>query len=252
MTLTKTSLYFNEEQLSVLDANRIPKHVAIIPDGNRRWAKNQNSEIQKGHKEGATTLIDIVESARDLGVQILTFYLFSTENWNRPSWEIDALMLLLNSFLLDQRQQMIDNGISLHTIGDLSRFPQHIQKTISETKSATAEGKQIQLIFALNYGGRDEIRRAFQDLLSDYEKQKIKKEDISEKLISQYLDTAEWPDPDLLIRTGGEQRVSNYMLWQISYTEFYTATVLWPDFSPTHLLEALINFQHRERRLGGT
>lgn len=246
------SIHFNEAQLASLDITKTPKHVAIIPDGNRRWARNQNSEISDGHREGATTLIDIVEAARDLGVKILTFYLFSTENWTRPDWEIEALMLLLETFLIDQRQPMIDNGISLQTIGDLSRFPPSIQKTIQESKDATADCQQIQLVFALNYGGRDEIRRAFQNILVDYDSRKIRKEDVSEELISRHLDTAKWPDPDLLIRTGGELRISNYMLWQISYTELYVENVLWPDFTAGHLLEALLNFQQRERRLGGT
>lgn len=246
------SLLFAPEQLSLLDKNRIPRHVAIIPDGNRRWAKNQQTSTEQGHREGSNAIIEIVKAAKDLGVKILTFYLFSTENWTRPKEEIAALMWLLEDFLYRQTNAMLENNIRLQTIGDLERLPPRALKAVNDTMAATRHCDQIEMVLALNYGSRDEICRAVKKIVGDCCEKKIHEEEIDEDLISKYLDTSQWLDPDLLIRTSGEIRVSNFLLWQISYTEIYVADVLWPDFKPANLLDALINFQKRERRLGGT
>lgn len=243
--------YYTAEQTVFLDLHHIPKHVAFIPDGNRRWAKRQKMQVAEGHKEGSDNLIEIVKAGKELGIRNFTFYLFSTENWSRPQEEIDALMWLLHTYLIEQRPTFLEEGTRLCTIGDLSALPDYVNDTIRETKQITAHCKEVDLIFALNYGSRDEIKRAIQAIAKDVENKKITPEQISEKMISQHLDTAPWGDPDLLIRTSGELRVSNYLLWQISYAEIFSSNVLWPDFTTHHLLEALISFQKRERRLGG-
>lgn len=244
--------FFSQEEIALLDKTRVPHHVAIIPDGNRRWAKKKHSPTEEGHREGIDTIMEVVKAGKELGVKIITFYLLSTENWNRSKQEIAALMWLLQTYLINQQKTMIQNGIRLQTIGDLSRFPPHLLQTIEETKCATSSCNKIEMVFALNYGGRDDIRRGFQALLEDYSKNLFNATDVNELLISRYLDTAQWKDPDLLIRTSGELRISNFLLWQISYSEIYVTNVLWPDFTPKHFLEALMNFQKRDRRLGGT
>lgn len=243
----ETVRFYTEEETSCLEKDSIPKHVAIIPDGNRRWAKKQQSSIESGHREGADNLMDIVKAGKEIGLKTLTFYLFSTENWTRSKEEVDALMWLLPTYLQEQCQTMIDHDIRLGTIGDLTRLPADTLKVIDETKQATAHCQAIDMVLALNYGSRDELRRAFQRMLQD----NVNSEEVTENLISQYLDTARWTDPDLLIRTSGEIRFSNFLLWQISYAEVHIEEVLWPDFSPHHLLNAIISFQKRNRRLGG-
>lgn len=242
---------FHPSELARLDRSRIPQHIAIIPDGNRRWAKKRLSSVQEGHREGADTLMEIVKAAKELGIKGITFYSFSTENWNRPPEEVMALMALFTSYLTEQREEMVQSGIKLETIGDLSELPSFLCKTIHETKLATQECNKVSLILALNYGSRNEICRAFRAILNDYDHHYLSKEDINEETISRYLDTHRWGDPDLLIRTSGELRVSNFLLWQISYSEIHVAPVLWPDFTPQHLIEAIIDFQGRQRRWGG-
>lgn len=243
---------FSPEDVALLDKNRIPNHIAIIPDGNRRWAKEKNTSSESGHREGADTIMDIVKAGKELGIKVITFYLFSTENWARPQEEVAALMWLLQSYLIEQKQLMIDEGISLQTIGDLTRFHPLVLDTILETKAATEACDKIEMVFALNYGGRDDIRRAIQKVGRDLAKGLIQEADVTESLISRYLDTAHWKDPDLLIRTSGEIRISNFLLWQISYAEIFVTQTLWPNFTSRHLLEALIDFQKRQRRHGGT
>lgn len=242
---------FHPSQLARLDRTRMPKHIAIIPDGNRRWAKKRLSSIQNGHQEGADTLMEIVKAAQELDILKITLYGFSTENWNRPPEEVMALMLLFTTYLTEQREEMVQNQIKLETIGDLSALPSFLRKAIHDTKVATQDCNKISLILALNYGSRDEICRAFRAMLNDYDNQCLKREEINEITISRYLDTHKWGDPELLIRTSGELRVSNFLLWQISYSEIYVAPVLWPDFSPQHFLEAILDYQGRERRWGG-
>ena len=244
--------YFSSEQLSTLDKSRVPNHVAIIPDGNRRWAKKHNVSTFQGHRQGADILMDIVKASKELGVKVVTFYIFSTENWTRDEEEVQAVLWLLETYVTEQCQTMIEHGIRLQTIGDLKRLPDSVKQALQATKDATAECHDIEMIFAVNYGGRDEIRRAVQAILDDYANQQLKREEVTERLISRYLDTNRWNDPELLIRTSGELRFSNFLIWQTSYTETYIADILWPDFNPTNLLEAVFSFQKRERRLGGT
>lgn len=243
---------FHRSQLERLDRARIPQHIAIIPDGNRRWAKKRLSSVQQGHREGADTLMEIVKAAQELEIKDLTFYSFSTENWNRPPEEVLALMALFTAYLTEQREEMVQSGIKLETIGDLTALPPLLREVIDETKLATQDCRGINLILALNYGSRNEICRAFRSMLEDYDRHSLIKEEINEATISRYLDTHKWRDPDLLIRTSGEFRVSNFLLWQICYSEIHMAPVLWPDFTPQHLIEAIIDFQTRERRWGGT
>jgi undecaprenyl diphosphate synthase len=244
------TIYFPEET-AVLDQTRIPTHIALIPDGNRRWARERNSSSEEGHKKGADTIMDIVKASKELGIKAITFYLFSTENWKRSKEEFTFLMWLLQSFLNNQKKAMLEKGIRLQTIGDLTRLPASALQTIRATKDATAHCDKIEMILALNYGGRDDICRAVRKLTKDVLNGTVKEEEITESLISSYLDTTHWKDPDLLIRTSGELRISNFLLWQISYSEIYVKDVLWPDFTPKHLLEAIVNFQARQRRHGG-
>lgn len=247
-----TTTFFSPQQLACLDKTRIPSHVAIIPDGNRRWAKKQQEDYEKGHEAGATNLIEIVKAAKTIGIKALTFYLFSTENWVRSKEEVAALMWLLQDFLKEHCEEMQAQGVSLKTIGDLEALPKEVLTVVEETIEATRQCEQIDMILALNYGGRDEIRRVFHRLLDHYADGNLKKEEVTEKLIASYLDTELWGDPDLLIRTSGEMRLSNFLLWQLSYTEIYVTQLLWPEFKPSDLLDAVADFQKRERRLGGT
>lgn len=243
--------YFSEDQLVGLEKAKVPAHIAIIPDGNRRWAKSRKFDISQGHQKGADNLITIVKAAKELGIKSIVFYLFSTENWLRDSVEVQALLWLMELFLVEQRQPMVQNNIKFHTIGNLNRFSDRIKRTIEETKTATADCNGIDMIAALNYGARDEITRSIKKLIDEFQEGRIVKEDITEHLITQYLDTAAWPDPELLIRTSGENRISNFLLWQISYSELYVADIFWPEFTPHHLLDAIRYYQNRDRRLGG-
>ena len=242
--------YYNLDQLVPLDLTRIPRHIAIVMDGNRRWAKKSAHKVSEGHRCGADILIDIIKAAKELGVKVMTLYVFSTENWDRPEEEVAALMLLFESYIRAKIPTMLENGMHFDTIGELSRFPQGVKEAIDQAKAATAECSDIQVIFAMNYGARDEMKRAVQNMLRDYALNKLSIEKVTEETISSYLDTGAYPDPDLLIRTGGEQRISNYLLWQSSYAEFYFTDLFWPEFTPEALLEAVLDFQSRERRLG--
>lgn len=247
-----SSPIYSPQQLALIDKTNIPHHVAIIPDGNRRWAQRRHERSESGHRSGANVIVETVKAAKELGVKAITFYLFSTENWSRSPEEIAALMWLLQEFLYEQCPTMQADGVRLQTIGNLAKLPNDALKAIEETKHATENGSNIDMILALNYGSRDEICRAFHRILDDCLSQKITKEQINEELISRYLDTTPWGDPDLFIRTSGENRVSNFLLWQLSYTELYICEALWPDFTPNHFLDAIIDFQKRDRRLGGT
>lgn len=242
---------YTEEELLSLDMQKVPSHVAIIMDGNRRWAKKHAYTSVKGHLQGAEAVITTVSAALELGVKVITIFALSTENWTRSSFEIESLMYLYRKFLIEQRDFMVREGVKVETIGDLSRMPKEVLEAIEESKKATTHCSRIRLVLAFNYGGRDDIRRAVVALCKDYKVNKIKEEDISEALVAQYLDTSCWGDPQLLIRTSGEKRISNFLLWQISYTELYVTDVLWPDFDQKELLKAIIEYQSRERRLGG-
>ena len=239
------------KQISQVLLRPIPEHIAIIMDGNRRWARQRGLPGTYGHWKGAEVISEILSFASKLGVKVLTLYSFSTENWARPKREIDQLMRVIAFYLRKKKQSMIEESVRLETIGDLSRLPSFVQERLEQTKQETALGSKIRLVLALNYGGRDEIKRAVEKIATDLEIGKIVKNQISEDLISNYLDTASLGDPSLFIRTSGEQRLSNFLLWQMSYTEVYLTKTLWPDFEQKDLLEAIFEFQSRERRRGG-
>ncbi len=219
-------------------------------DGNRRWALIRNQPIIKGYEKGLQTLIRTAEAAVHMGIEVLTVYAFSTENWNRSKEEKEAVFQLIEDSLKEYRQKLTLGGIQVNTIGDLSKLPSSLQKGLLSIKKETSRGKKLKLFLALNYGGRDEILRSVKKILQDYDQNLISKEELTEKRFSTYLDTASIEDPDLLIRTSGEKRVSNFLLWQISYSEIYVTETLWPDFSKKDFEEAVLDYQTRQRRLG--
>lgn len=225
----------------------IPKHIAIILDGNGRWAKKRLLPRAMGHKAGCETLEKIVEDCARLGVSYLTVYGFSTENWKRSEEEVSALMNLFRLYMKKLMEVANNNNVLVKMIGDKSRFATDIIEGIDKLVDSTKNNTGMVFTFAVNYGSRDEIKRAISNIISD----NIKAEDISEELISSYLDTAGTPDPDLLIRTSGEFRISNYLLWQIAYSEIYITDTLWPDFNKNELIKAIENYNQRERRFGG-
>lgn len=233
-----------------LDPTNIPHHVAIIMDGNRRWARQNDFSLKEGYLIGAETLGNIIKSSIDLGIKVLTVYAFSTENWARQQEEIDTIIDIFEYCLSFHKQTLQDEGVRLNVIGDLTRFPKRVMDTFYETKNATANGKKLDLILAINYGGRDEIKRAFIKLIDALENKQIKKEDITEDIITTYLDTKDFKDPDLIIRTANENRLSNFLLWQASYSEIYISDVLWPEFANENFLKAIDDFQKRKRRGG--
>ena len=229
---------------------RVPKHVAIIMDGNRRWAEKRGLAIEAGHWQGAETLFSIVESSIKLGIKVLTVYAFSTENWGRSNREVESIMQLLQIYLKKMKVKMQKNGVKLRTIGDLNPFSEGLKNILDEVKSATSDGNVIDLVLALNYGGRDDLRRAAIKIFEEVEEGRLQKEEISEAIFSRYLDTAEIGDPDLVIRTSGEKRISNFLLWQISYSEVHLTDVLWPDFTEKDLVKAMKEYNKRDRRVG--
>lgn len=229
----------------------IPKSIAIILDGNGRWAERRNLPRAMGHKAGCETLEKTVEDCVRLGVECLTVCAFSTENWKRSALEVGALMKLLRFYMVKLIDVANKNNVKAVMIGDESRFEPDIRKGIKKLIEATKNNTGMVFAFAINYGGRDEIKRAVENIVDDVESGKISKSDISEELISSYLDTKDLPDPDLLIRTSGELRVSNFLLWQIAYSEFYITDTLWPDFDKEELLKAIESYSHRQRRFGG-
>ena len=243
--------FFSSEQLGLIDPLRVPAHIAVIMDGNRRWAKQRNLPPMMGHWEGAEVLTDVVKAASELGVKTLTVFSFSTENWTRPKLEIEALMNIFEIYLQRKRELMVRDGIRLDAIGDFSRWPQKVKDAFNETKKATEKCQKVNLVLALNYGGRDEIRRAVSKIIAMHDEKRLDVNEITEDLIASQLDTAKFGDPELLIRTSGEMRVSNFLLWQLSYAEIYATDVLWPDFSPKHLYDAVVAYQSRMRRKGG-
>lgn len=246
----QSQCYTNEE-LALVQQSLIPQHVAIIPDGNRRWAKRHSSfNPMKGHWAGASVVTKIVEAASDLGIKVLTIYTFSTENWQRPHLEVKTLLAIFEKFLRENRLKMVSLGVRFGTIGDTTPFPPEVKKEIKKTIEATHQCEGMDLVLAMNYGARDEMRRAMLSMMRDCEQRKLSRDQITEETITKYLDTAAYGDPELLIRTSGERRISNFLLWQLAYTEVYVSEVLWPDFTPRDLLEAVYDFQKRTRRLG--
>lgn len=238
------------EKQPVNKCNYACKHVAIIMDGNRRWAKSRGLPGIAGHWKGAETLSCIVEGALDLGIKSLTAYSFSSENWRRPEEEIQSLMELFEVQITKEKQRLCKNGVRLSTIGDLSNFPPSVTRAFEECEEATKNGNRMDLILALGYGARDEICRAVKGILKDYNEGKVDSSEVTESTISQYLDTCATKDPDLIIRTGGRQALSNFMLWQSAYSEFSMFEKMWPDFSKEDLVAALEDFETRRRRFG--
>jgi len=229
----------------------IPKHVAIILDGNGRWAKKRNMPRNYGHVQGSKTVEQIIEDAYKMGIEYITVYAFSTENWKRSEDEVDALMKLLGKYLIDCIERSTKNNMKVRVIGDKTGLDSKLVERINELEEATKDATGLKFTIAINYGGRDEITRAVKNITMDIVNQKLQPEDITEELISARLDTAGLPDPDLMIRTSGEERLSNFLPWQLAYTEFYFTDVLWPDFDKEDLLKAIRYYNGRERRFGG-
>lgn len=229
----------------------IPQHVAIIMDGNGRWARKRGMPRVVGHREGAGRLKKISAFCDEIGVKYLTVYAFSTENWKRPKNEVDGLMSLLLGYLKNAENEIGGRNIRIRVIGDVSGLPGEVQKEIDRVMKLTSKNSGLILNIALNYGSRDEILNAVKKLINDVNGGKININDIDENALNKRLYTADMPDPDLLIRTGGEKRISNFLLWQSAYTELWYTDVFWPDFTKEHLMEAIKDFQKRDRRFGG-
>ena len=235
-----------------IDKNRLPRHVAIIMDGNGRWAKAKGKDRSFGHQEGVVSVRKIMDAVTQLGLKYLTLYTFSTENWNRPEQEVQALMSLLVSAIHRETPDMMKKNVRLTAIGDLSRLREDAYNTLQECIDTTSANTGTTLVLALSYSSRWEITRAARQLAQEVLEQKINPNDITEAMVSDHLTTKNIPDPDLLIRTGGEKRISNFLLWQLSYAEFFFTDVFWPDFREEELYEAILYYQQRERRFGKT
>lgn len=230
---------------------KIPQHVAIILDGNGRWAKSKGMPRNYGHTVGAKNVETVCQAADELGIKYLTLYAFSTENWNRPVSEVEALMKLLESYLKNCIKTADKNHMRVRVIGDVTRLSERFQKQIAELEEASAANAGLNLTIAINYGSRDEMMRAMRNMMQDCKDGKLALEQLDESTFSSYLDTKDIPDPDLLIRTSGEQRLSNYLLWQLAYSEFYFTDVPWPDFHKKELELAIEAYNKRDRRFGG-
>ncbi|MBS3787960.1 isoprenyl transferase [Candidatus Bipolaricaulota bacterium] len=229
----------------------IPEHVAIIPDGNGRWAHNQGLERTEGHRQGTKRAEDLIEFiAKKIPIDFLTFYTFSTENWSRPDSEVKFLMTLLKNLLGNRGDKLLKNDVRLRIIGDIDGLPDRTENVVRKTVEKTSTNEGLRLILALNYGGRQEILTAVKELASQATGGDLSSEEITEKVFQSHLYTSEIPDPDLLIRTSGERRISNFMLWQLAYTEIWITEKFWPSFKPENFLEAISDFQQRERRFG--
>lgn len=235
-----------------IDSNVLPQHVAIIMDGNGRWAKQHTFGRIRGHKKGAQAVRTIVRSCREIGIKHLTLFALSTENLGRPADEVKALMSLLDEYLSKELQELHKQGIRLTAIGQLDNLHPKVKDKLLETMASTRNNDQMILTLALSYGGRDEIILAIKKLLEDFKSDKVQLNDINKNMFSSYLQTSGLPDPDLLIRTSGEYRISNFLLWQLAYTELYFTDVFWPDFKKEDLLKAIASYQKRERRFGLT
>ena len=240
------------EFLSLIDKQNIPQHVAIIMDGNGRWAKQQGEERLFGHSVGVESVREALNACKKIGVKYLTLYTFSTENWSRPKEEIDGLMNLLVQTIANEVDELNEKGIRLLTIGDDDGLPESCKDELRDAKEKTSKNTEFNLILALNYSARWEIKKSIQFIAESYKEGKINLSDINDELISNSLTTANYPDPELLIRTSGEHRISNFLLWQIAYSELYFTDVLWPDFKEADLYQAVLAYQKRERRFGKT
>ena len=241
--------------MSLLDKiknKKSPSHIAIIMDGNGRWATHRGLDRSRGHQEGVVAVRRVVEAAIHADVNFLTIYAFSTENWNRPDEEVDALMELMVHAILKETPDLVKQGVRLLTIGDYERLPDRTKNALKESLDQTKDGANITLVLALSYSSKWEISHAVKNIIDDVQNNKLLSRDVNEELISDYLSTKGIPDPDLLIRTGGEQRISNFLLWQLAYAELYFTDTYWPDFNDEHLYKAIYDFQKRERRFGKT
>ena len=234
------------------DNTKLPKHVAVIMDGNGRWAKSKGKNRVFGHRNGTQAVQTIVEAAGKMKIEHLTLYTFSTENWNRPKKEVNTLMDLLIRGLRKELSKMIKNNIQLKSIGDISKLPSGVEKELIETIKKTKDNDGMILTLALNYGAREELTQAMQQIATKVKNNIISPENVDETIINEHLYTRNFPPVDLLIRTSGEQRISNFLLWQIAYAELYFSEVLWPDFNKEHFEEAITSYQKRERRFGKT
>jgi len=240
------------KQNQLIDNSKLPKHIAIIMDGNGRWAKEQGKPRVFGHKHGVSSVRETLETAVELGIEYLTLYAFSTENWNRPKLEVTALMNILVSSLKKEMTSMQKNNVKLNVIGNMDALPKSVRKKLVEVIDLTKNNTGITLSLALSYGSREEIVNAIKKISEKVVNNSINIEEIDEKIINNHLYTFSLPDVDLLIRTSGEQRISNFLLWQIAYSELYFTNVCWPDFKKPHLIEAIATYQNRERRFGKT
>ncbi len=235
-----------------LDPGRIPRHVAIIMDGNGRWAKRKSLRRINGHIKGVDAVRAVVTASREIGIKYLTLYAFSMENWKRPKDEVNALMDLLYKYLIDELEEMLENDIRLNAIGELETLPPTVYEKLLSVMQETSHCQGMTLTLALSYGARAEIVHAVQSIITNLHKKKIAREEVTVNSFASYLWTKDLPDPDLLIRTSGEYRISNFMLWQMAYTEIYVTETLWPDFGKKELIEAILDYQSRERRFGLT
>lgn len=235
----------------VLNPDKMPKHIAIIMDGNGRWATKRSLPRKAGHKAGAEALERIIYTAKEMGLEHLTVYAFSTENWKRSAEEVGAIMDLLRMYLKNYFKKFLKDNVRMDVIGDITRLDEDIQKSILEIEEISREKTGLSVHIALNYGGRDELRRGVTKIAEDIAAGNLRPDEITEDIIANALDTAGTPDPELVIRTSGEERISNFLLWQIAYAEFYFSEVLWPDFDKKELEKAIYYYQNRERRFGG-
>ncbi|MGN0134448.1 MAG: isoprenyl transferase [Anaerotignum sp.] len=245
-------MFFGKETSSYeLNPDKMPKHIAIIMDGNGRWATKRSLPRKAGHKAGAEALEKIIYAAKDMGLEHLTVYAFSTENWKRSEEEVGTIMDLLRMYLKNYFKKFLKDNVRMDVIGDITRLDKDIQESILEIEEISKEKTGLFVHIALNYGGRDELRRAVGKIAEDVAAGKLAPADVTEDVITNALDTAGTPDPELMIRTSGEERISNFLLWQIAYSEFYFSEVLWPDFDKKELEKAIYYYQNRERRFGG-
>lgn len=251
LDIFKTNKDKKKREELVLDKDNMPRHIAIIMDGNGRWAKRRKLPRTMGHKAGVETIRRVIKETHILGIKYLTLYAFSTENWKRPKDEVSALMKLLVEYLRSELQELNKNGVVIKILGDINMLPKDAQSEVKEAIEITKNNTGVVLNIAFNYGGRDEIIRAVKLVSNDVKSGKLSIEDIDEKTLEKYLYTNGTPDPDLIIRPSGEQRISNFLLWQCAYSEFWYSNVCWPDFKEEHLHEAIYDYQHRDRRYGG-
>ncbi|MBK9285398.1 MAG: isoprenyl transferase [Sphingobacteriaceae bacterium] len=237
---------------SAINPNNVPKHIAIIMDGNGRWAKKHGEDRIFGHHEGVNSVREIVEACGEIGVKFLTLYAFSTENWNRPKEEVDALMELLVSTISLETESLHKKGVRLQVIGDIASLPDSCQKELAESIKMTENNSTVTLILALSYSSRWEITNAVKIISNKVKEGKLNPDEINAKLIDSFLATKDYPEPELMIRTSGEHRISNFLLWQLAYAEFYFTDILWPDFRKPQFFQAILSYQNRERRFGKT